>query len=54
MAASIMSAAQSTREYLSLRDVNRQLAEENALLRELVVQLSSKQETLIEIGRAHV
>ena len=47
MAASIMSAAQSTREYLSLRDVNRELAEENALLRELVVQLSSKQETLI-------
>ena len=47
MAASIMSAAQSTREYLSLRDVNRELAEENALLRELLVQLSSKQETLI-------
>jgi rod shape-determining protein MreC len=47
IAASIMGAAQRTREYLSLRDVNRELAEENALLRELVVQLSAKQETLI-------
>lgn len=41
IAAGIMGAAQRTREYLSLRDVNRELSIENAQLRTLVERLNS-------------
>ncbi len=44
IAASVMGAAQRTREYLSLRDVNRELAEENASLRALVERMTSRDE----------
>ncbi len=45
IAASVMGAAQRTREYLALRDVNRELAEENALLRALVERMNVQGET---------
>lgn len=41
-----MGAAQRTREYLALRDVNRELAEENALLRALVERMTIRDEAL--------
>ncbi len=46
IAASVMGAAQQTREYLSLRDVNKELSEENALLRGLVERLALSEELL--------
>lgn len=41
IAAAIMGAAQRTKEYLSLRNINRELSEENAQLRTLVERLNS-------------
>lgn len=46
-AASIISFSERTRQYFSLVEVNRELADENATLRTLVEQLALREETLL-------